>query len=35
MSTAQAIGLTVLPFIGAFAGSAVTKHNIKTWYRVS
>ena len=31
----QAVGLTALPFVGGFAGSLITRKQIKTWYTVS
>ena len=32
MSIFQAVGLTVLPNLGGFAGSLITRNAIKTWY---
>ncbi len=32
MSLVQAIGLSVFPNVGGWAGSLVTRTNIKSWY---
>ena len=34
MSLVQAIGLTVLPQLGGFAGSLITRTQIDAWYEV-
>ena len=35
MSILQAVGLTLLPHVGGFAGSMITRKQIKLWYEVS
>jgi hypothetical protein len=35
MSIYHAIGLTVLPHIGGFAGGLITRKQIKTWFEVN
>jgi hypothetical protein len=34
MSILQAVGLTLLPNLGGFAGSLMTRNEIKNWYEV-
>ena len=34
MSILQAVGLTLFPNLGGFAGSLMTRNGIKNWYEV-